>query len=104
MKKILLTFALLGLVVSLSQAQSTSPEMTLTTSAFEDGAIVPVKYSQAAENAAPGGGTSPALTWANVPAGTKSFVLHMHDLDFVHNNTTNEIGRASCREREGQYG
>ena len=31
--------------------------------------------------AAPGEGTSPALNWTNAPAGTKCFVLHMHDLE-----------------------
>jgi Raf kinase inhibitor-like YbhB/YbcL family protein len=64
--------------------------MTLTTTAFPDGGQIPVKYSQAAEGAAPGEGTSPALTWANVPAGTQSFVLHMHDMDVVRNRTTDD--------------
>lgn len=64
--------------------------MTLHTTAFEDGGIIPVKFSQAAEGAAPGGGTSPALTWTNAPAGTKSFVLHMHDVDFVREKTTDD--------------
>lgn len=90
MKKIVLTFILLGTVILLCQAQSTNPAMTLTTTAFEDGSIIPVKYSQAAKDAAPGGGTSPALHWENAPTGTKSFVLHMHDLDFVHNKTTDD--------------
>lgn len=90
MKKTLLTFILLAIAISLSQAQSTSPAMTLTTTAFDDGSIIPIKYSQAAKDAAPGGGTSPALNWENAPTGTKSFVLHMHDLDFVHNNTTDD--------------
>lgn len=90
MKKILLAFSLIAAAFALGHAQSTSPAMTLHTTAFEDGGIIPVKYSQAAEGAAPGGGTSPALTWANVPPGTKSFVLHMHDIDFVRNKTTDD--------------
>ena len=90
MKKIWLTLAWFAMVIPLVKAQSAVPALTLATTAFEDGGIIPVKYSQAAEGAAPGGGTSPALTWTNAPAGTKSFVLHMHDLDFVHDKTTDD--------------
>jgi tetratricopeptide (TPR) repeat protein len=62
-------------------AAPAAPPMTLTVSGFSDGGQIPVKFSQAAEGAAPGEGTSPAMTWTNVPAGTQSFVLHMHDLE-----------------------
>jgi len=44
------------------------PAMTMTIAAFPDGTDVPVKFSQAAPGAAPGEGTSPAITWANAPA------------------------------------
>jgi Raf kinase inhibitor-like YbhB/YbcL family protein len=63
---------------------------TLGTTAFPDGAQIPVRFSQAAEGAAPGEGTSPALNWANPPAGTQSFVLHMHDLEVARNRTTDD--------------
>jgi Raf kinase inhibitor-like YbhB/YbcL family protein len=86
MKKLLLTLTSFIIAISMASAQS----MSLSSTAFEDGAIIPVKYSQAAAGAAPGGGTSPALQWTNAPAGTKSFVLHMHDLDFVHDKTTDD--------------
>ena len=43
--------------------------MTLSTTAFPDGAQIPAKYTQAGEQ------VSPALTWTNTPAGTVSFVL-----------------------------
>jgi len=67
-----------------------APAMTLTVSGFPDGGQIPVKFSQAAEGAAPGEGTSPAMTWTNTPAGTQSFVLHMHDLDVARNKTTDD--------------
>jgi Raf kinase inhibitor-like YbhB/YbcL family protein len=67
-----------------------APPMTLTVSGFPDGGQIPVKFSQAAEGAAPGEGTSPAMTWTNTPAGTQSFVLHMHDLDVARNKTTDD--------------
>ncbi len=66
------------------------PPMTLTIPAFPDGGQIPVKFSQAAEGAAPGEGTSPAMSWANAPAGTQSFVLNMHDMEVVRNKTTDD--------------
>jgi Raf kinase inhibitor-like YbhB/YbcL family protein len=30
------------------------------------------------------------MNWANVPAGTQSFFLHMHDLDLARNKTTDD--------------
>jgi Raf kinase inhibitor-like YbhB/YbcL family protein len=66
------------------------PPMTLTSTAFTDGGTIPVKFSQAAPGAAPGEGTSPALTWTNAPANTQSFVLHMHDLEVARNGTTDD--------------
>jgi Raf kinase inhibitor-like YbhB/YbcL family protein len=64
--------------------------MTLTTAAFPDGGTIPVRFSQAAPGAAPGEGTSPALNWANPPAGTQSFLLHMHDMEVARNRTTED--------------
>ena len=69
-----------------------APAMTLTVTGFPDGGQIPVKFSQAAPGAAPGEGTSPAITWANTPAGTQSFVLHMHDMDVARNKTTDDPG------------
>jgi Raf kinase inhibitor-like YbhB/YbcL family protein len=67
-----------------------APAMTLTIAAFPDGGQIPVKFSQAAPGAAPGEGTSPAITWANVPAGTQSFVLNMRDMDVARNRGTED--------------
>ena len=67
-----------------------APAMTLTVSGFPDGGQIPVKFSQAAEGAAPGEGTSPAIAWGNTPAGTQSFVLNMRDMDVARNKTTDD--------------
>ena len=66
------------------------PAMTMTIAAFPDGGQIPVRFSQAAEGAAPGEGTSPAIRWSNPPAGTQSFVLNMHDMDVARNKTTDD--------------
>ena len=60
------------------------PAMTLTTTAFADGAQIPVKYTQSGEQ------VSPALTWTNAPPNTASFVLHMHDPEVARNKTTDD--------------
>ena len=66
------------------------PAMTMPVAGFADGGQFPVRFSQAAEGAAPGEGTSPAITWSNAPAATQSFVLHMHDMDLARNRTTDD--------------
>jgi Raf kinase inhibitor-like YbhB/YbcL family protein len=71
-------------------SQPRAPAMTLSTTAFPDGGQFPVKYSQAAQGSVPGENISPPLTWANAPAGTRSFVLHVHDLDVAKNKTTED--------------
>ncbi len=67
-----------------------APPLTLTVTGFADGADIPVKFSQAAPGAAPGEGTSPAISWTNVPPGTQCFVLNMRDLDVARNKTTDD--------------
>lgn len=66
------------------------PPLVLTTPAFEDGGMIPVQFSQAAEGAAPGEGPSLPFEWTNVPEGTQSFLLHMHDLDAARMGTTED--------------
>ena len=58
-----------------------TPPLIMTTTAFEDGAVIPDKYTQAAGANA----VSPALSWSQVPPGTQTFVLLMHDPEPVLN-------------------
>src|SRR5580692_7559841 len=75
---------------TLSAQAPTQPSMTLTVPGFPDGGQIPVKFSQAAPGVAAGEGTSPPMSWANVPAGTQSFFLNMHDMDLARNKTTDD--------------
>jgi Raf kinase inhibitor-like YbhB/YbcL family protein len=50
----------------------------MTTTAFEDGGVIPAKYVGQM-------GVSPELKWSQVPPGTQSFVLLMHDPEPVLN-------------------
>jgi Raf kinase inhibitor-like YbhB/YbcL family protein len=52
------------------------PGLTLTTTAWEDGAVIPSKFTGSDPHA-----VSPKLDWTNVPANTVSFALIMHDPD-----------------------
>jgi Raf kinase inhibitor-like YbhB/YbcL family protein len=47
--------------------------MTLTSPAFTDGGVIPIKHAQ------PGHDVSPPLTWSGAPDSTVSFVLIVHD-------------------------
>lgn len=54
------------------------PPLQLSSTAFGDGTMVPEKYTCAAGISKM---VSPPLAWVNPPAGTKSFVLLLHDPD-----------------------
>lgn len=49
--------------------------MSLTTSAFADGGMIPAKHAQQGRD------VSPALAWTGAPDSTRTFVLMMHDTD-----------------------
>lgn len=66
------------------QTAPAPPPMTMSISAFPDGGVIPDKYTQASDQ------TSPAISWTNVPPGTVTFLLHMHDMEVSRNHTTDD--------------
>jgi Raf kinase inhibitor-like YbhB/YbcL family protein len=85
--RVLTALTVLGLfaaTAALAQAPATRPPpLVLTSPAYEDGGIVPDKYTQKAPQPSP----SIPFNWTGTPAGTQSFVLMLHDLDVVTNKT-----------------
>ena len=57
------------------------PPLIMTTTGWEDGGVIPDKYTQKAGPMA----VSPELKWSQIPMGTQSFVLLMHDPEPVLN-------------------
>jgi Raf kinase inhibitor-like YbhB/YbcL family protein len=75
--------SLAGLTLAAQQpaaAPARVPPLIMTSTAWEDGGVIPDKFTQAVPNP-----VSPELTWTQVPPGTQSFVLLMHDPEPVLN-------------------
>ena len=74
-----LLFAVAASAGSAAAQGNAAPPLSLKTSAYSDGGVVPLKYGCDVAQGAPM--INPQLDWTNTPAGTQSFVLIMHDLD-----------------------
>ena len=97
MKTIVICALSLALTVSLAFTQdkgkgggpgkAKAPGMWLKSPDFEDGGIIPDKFTQAVGAAA----VSPKLEWTQVPDGTQSFVLLFHDPDPSVNKSADDV-------------
>jgi Raf kinase inhibitor-like YbhB/YbcL family protein len=68
---------------AVNAAQAASSHFTLSSPAFKDDALLPLKYAGGIQcgSDSRGGNISPPLAWSNPPKGTKSFALLMIDPD-----------------------
>lgn len=94
LKKMFYVVAVLAFTVTLALPQGKGggkgapkgPGMALSSPDFQDGGIIPDKFTQAVPMP-----VSPRLEWTNVPANTESFVLIMHDPDNALNKGTDDV-------------
>jgi Raf kinase inhibitor-like YbhB/YbcL family protein len=94
LKKMFYAVAVLAFTVTLALPQGKGggkgapkgPGMALTSPDFQDGGIIPDKFTQAVPNA-----PSPKLEWTNVPMTAQSFVLIMHDPDNALGGGTEDV-------------
>lgn len=63
------------------------PGLTLISPDFQDGAVIDDKYTQKGGQKGP----SPRLEWSNVPMGTQSFALLMHDPDVAMQKKMDDV-------------
>jgi len=59
--------------------------MTLTSTAFADGGLIPARHAQTGRD------VSPPLTWSGAPDSTQSFVLLVHDADAAIGDGTDDL-------------
>ena len=84
---ILLTAGLGSAMAQDKQAKMpTRPGLTLTTTAFSDGGVIPARFTQSDPNA-----VSPKLEWTNIPVGTVAFTLILHDPDVALQKKTDDV-------------
>lgn len=81
----LLIGAVLGAQRADAQPRAGLAAFTLTSPAFNDGDLMPMRHAQAGRD------VSPALAWSGVPDSTRSFVLIVHDLDAAIGDGTDDL-------------
>lgn len=68
------------LVAALSAARADDAGMSISSTAVQDGGVMPSLFGGTA-GACGGRGISPQISWSHVPAGTRSVVVLLFDID-----------------------
>lgn len=86
----ILSLSAVGAASAKAQMQQAAPPavpgLTLTSPDFEDGSVIPNKFTQAVDTY-----ISPKLEWTHVPPNTASFALIMHDPDVAIDKKTGDV-------------
>lgn len=88
MKKILGFALALVAMVSINQAVAQGfqlPNMQVKSTAFEDGAVIPLKFTSHGEN------VQPDFTITGAPEGTVSYAIIMHDIEVALAPNTGDV-------------
>jgi Raf kinase inhibitor-like YbhB/YbcL family protein len=80
------TAILIGAPTSDTRAQGFQlPQLVMESDSFEDGGIVPPRFT------AGGGNTQPAFTFSNQPEDTETYAIIFHDLDVALMGTSTDV-------------
>ena len=89
MKKFIsMTLALAAMVLCAGQASAqgfTLPNMQVRSNAFEDGGIIPIKYTSHGEN------VQPNFTITGAPDNTVSYAIIFHDIEVAIGGNTDDV-------------
>lgn len=77
--------ALASVSATATAKTSQLPDMRVTSAAFSDGGVIPLRYTSHGEN------VQPDFTITGAPAATKSYVVVMRDIDVAMNRTPDGV-------------
>jgi Raf kinase inhibitor-like YbhB/YbcL family protein len=83
-----IVIAAAAMVLTLSQAHAQGfvlPDMRVSSKAFEDGGIIPIKYTSHGEN------IQPDFTITGAPEGTVAYAIIMHDIEVAIGGNTGDV-------------
>ncbi|MEY4642098.1 MAG: hypothetical protein RLZZ227_2092 [Pseudomonadota bacterium] len=83
--RIVLATAAMVLTLNQAYAQPQIVDMRVTSKAFEDGAVIPIKFTSHGDN------VQPDFTITGAPANAVSYAIIMHDIEVALQGSTNDV-------------